>query len=127
MSIFDKYIKEGITKIGSFNKRLSNVESILLDLRKSLEKQNIRSECVEAKSNKGIGYQLLIIAEYYKKDFISVTLGSDEEEVYFLEYNGDVIVSQSIDELVEDIGNIVSSSSFWQELNVLKSLIRGGN
>lgn len=124
MSVFDKYIEEGITKVGSFNKRRLDVENILLDLQKSLEKKSIRLNFSETNPNKGIGYQLLIVEDFYRKDFISVTIGSDEEEIYFLEYNNEVIVSQTINELIRDIGNIISSSSFWQELHVLKSLNR---
>lgn len=122
MNIFDKYIEEGRNKSESAHNKLKDIENILFDLSNSLDKYNVKLDFFSIRNNRGVGFQTIILSEFLNKNFISITIGYNDENIYILEYNGEVTINRSIDELINSIGNIISSSTFWQDIDKLKMI-----
>jgi len=121
MGIFDKYIDDGIGKAQSFHRKLNKVRDIIIDLSESLQKFDVELNWFDIGSTEGIGYQTVITTNGFHKNFISVTIAPNEDEVYFLEYNKSITISKSIDSLISNIGKVISSSSFWREIDQFRS------
>lgn len=122
MNIFDKYIEQGRNKSESIYTKIDEVAKILNDLSASLYKHDIKLDYFNLKNNRGVGFQTIIFAGSINKNFITITVGYNDENIYYLEYNGEVQIIKSIGELVDNIGYIVSSSEFWQDIDRLKMM-----
>lgn len=122
MSIFDKYIDEGISKADSFNRKMDKLKEIIIDLSESLKKIDVELDWFYVKNSRGIGYRTIISANGLNKNFFEVTIGSTDDDTYFLHYDGSIKISQSIDDLISNIGNIFSSSLFWRDIDKFRSI-----
>lgn len=122
MNVFDKYIEEGLGKLNSFNRKLETLRDLLINLSESLKRLNVELDWLDLNDSRGIGYQTIISVNGFHKNFISITIDSSNEDTYFLEYNKEITVSKSIGSLSTNIGRIISSSSFWREIDKFRSV-----
>ena len=121
-NLFEKYISEGKEKTNSLKKRLSDIESVLLELRVALLESDIEIVIEPVSNSRGVGFKTEISTDFYIKRFITVTIPKSEREAYILERNGDLDTFKTIDDLVARIGDIVSSVPFWHEVENLKKM-----
>lgn len=121
-NLFEKYVLEGKEKTNSLKKRLGDIESVLLELRIALLESDIEIVIEPISNNQGVGFKTDISTDFFMKKFITVTMPKSEREAYILERNGDLVSFKTIDDLVARIGSIISSVSFWHEVENLKKM-----
>jgi hypothetical protein len=121
-NVFNKFIEQGKSKLSSLQTRLSDVHKILIQLDAALDGTGVSLEITQANTNRGIGYKVELATPLFMKKFLTVTIPQNERELYYLERQNEVVPHHSTDELINTLGNIVSSVQFWQELEELKKM-----
>lgn len=121
---FKGFVKEGKSKVSSLGDRLKELEDIIESLHDALHESDpdISLETKRIDSVGNDGYSVEMYVKEYRKRFFSLTIpDADENEVYIKTQNNLHIVSDKED-LINALGQEVSSISFWRNVEELKRL-----